>query len=284
MSTYRECLKRSKRLMIEKNYSENAAMLLMMEITGQHAHNLYMVMEDEIEPEVEAEFNQKFERLLTGEPLQHILGYEYFYGHQFLVSPDVLIPRPETEELVANILAYYDEFFEGKDVTLCDIGTGSGAIACTLKKEEEHLQVYASDISDKAVAMAKKNAEKIGADVTFFVGDMCEPFIDNNVKVDILVSNPPYIPVEEEMEHSVKDFEPHVALFGGEDGLKFYRIIFERSKLFLNEKNFMAFEMGYNQKEALTALAKEYFPQATIEVIKDLSGKNRMLFIFNNLK
>ena len=90
-------------------------------------------------------------------------------------------------------------------------------------------------------------------------------------------------PVDEEMEHSVKDFEPHVALFGGEDGLKFYRIIFERSKYLLKEKSFMAFEMGYNQKENLTALAKEYFPNSKIEVIKDLSGKNRMLFIFNNL-
>lgn len=112
---------------------------------------------------------------------------------------------------------------------------------------------------------------------------MCEPLIDENVKVDILVSNPPYIPLHEEMEHSVKDFEPHVALFGGEDGLKFYRTIFERGKLLLKEKSFMAFEMGYNQKEALTALAKEYYPKSRIEVLKDLSGKDRMLFIFNQL-
>ena len=280
---YRECLFSAKKQMVEKNLSENAAMLLMMEITGKENHDLYVEFEEEISEEIFKEFNEKFARLLTGEPLQHILGYEYFYGHKFIVNEDVLIPRPETEELVANVLAYYDEFFNGQKVDVCDIGTGSGAIAITLKKEEENFTVTASDISEKAVATAKRNAANLEADVNFLVGDMCEPLIENNIKVDILVSNPPYIPVDEEMEHSVKDFEPHVALFGGEDGLKFYRIIFERSKYLLKEKSFMAFEMGYNQKENLTALAKQYFPNSKVEVIKDLSGKNRMLFIFNNL-
>ena len=280
---YRECLFSAKKQMVERNLSENAAMLLMMEITGKENHDLYVEFEEEISEEILKEFNEKFARLLTGEPLQHILGYEYFYGHKFIVNEDVLIPRPETEELVANVLAYYDEFFNGQKVDVCDIGTGSGAIAITLKKEEENFTVTASDISEKAVATAKRNAANLEANVNFLVGDMCEPLIENNIKVDILVSNPPYIPVDEEMEHSVKDFEPHVALFGGEDGLKFYRIIFERSKYLLKEKSFMAFEMGYNQKENLTALAKQYFPNSKVEVIKDLSGKNRMLFIFNNL-
>ena len=280
---YRERLLSAKKEMVKRDLSENAAMLLMMEITGKENHDLYMEFEDEIPTDILNEFNEKYERLLTGEPLQHILGYEYFYGHKFIVNEDVLIPRPETEELVANILAYYDEFFEGQKVDVCDIGTGSGAIAITLKKEEPNFTVTASDISELAVKTAKKNAENLEADVNFLIGDMCEPLIDNNIKVDILVSNPPYIPQDEEMEHSVKDFEPHVALFGGEDGLKFYRIIFERSKYLLKEKSFMAFEMGYNQKENLTALAQEYFPNSKIEVLKDMSGKNRMLFIFNNL-
>ena len=135
----------------------------------------------------------------------------------------------------------------------------------------------------KAIETAKKNAENLNADVSFLVGDMCEPLIEQNLKVDILVSNPPYIPTHEEVEHSVKDYEPHVALFGGEDGLKFYRVIFERSQLLLKEKSMLAFEMGYNQKENLTALARQYFPNSRIEVIKDMSGKDRMLFIFNNL-
>ena len=270
MSTFRECLKKAQKKMIELGYSENAPMLLMMELASMEAHSLYMEYENEMDPNLEARFKEGFERLLTGEPLQHILGYEMFYGHKFIVNEDVLIPRPETEELVANVLADHDEFFKGQQVTCCDIGTGSGAIAITLKKEEASLEMYASDISDKAIEVAKKNAENLGADVTFFVGDMCEPLIEKGIKVDILVSNPPYIPQDEEMEHSVKDFEPHVALFGGDDGLKFYRIIFERAKYLLKERSMMAFEMGYNQKENLTALAKQYYPDSKIEVLKDL--------------
>lgn len=280
---YRECLMNAKKQMVARNLSENAAMLLMMEITGKENHDLYMEFEDEISEDILQEFNEKFSLLLTGEPLQHILGYEYFYGYKFIVNEDVLIPRPETEELVANVLAYYDEYFAGQKVQVCDIGTGSGAIAITLKKEEDNLQVTASDISEKAIETAEKNAQNLNVDVTFLVGDMCEPLIEKKIKVDILVSNPPYIPIHEEVEHSVKDYEPHVALFGGEDGLKFYRIIFERSQFLLKEKSMLAFEMGYDQKERLSALAKQYFPNSRIEVIKDMSGKDRMLFIFNHL-
>ena len=118
--------------------------------------------------------------------------------------------------------------------------------------------------------------------VAFCCGDMVEPLIERQLHFDILISNPPYIPNDEELEHSVKDFEPHVALFGGDDGLKFYRIIFERSKLILNEKSMLAFEIGYNQKEALMAEAAKYFPDSKIEVLKDMNGKNRMLFIYNH--
>ena len=164
-----------------------------------------------------------------------------------------------------------------------DVGTGSGAIAIALRKEEAHLQVTASDISEQAVAVARKNAADNAADVTFLTGDMLEPFIEAGIRCDILVSNPPYIPVHEQMEHSVVDFEPHVALFGGEDGLKFYREIFANAHRVIKEKAILAFEMGYDQGERLRALAKEHFPDARVEIIKDLSGKNRMLFVYHNL-
>lgn len=285
MSTYRECLKKAQKQMNEAGLSEQSAMLLMLELANKEAHDLYMDYENEMDPKLAQEYEEAFQRLVTGEPLQHILGYEWFYGYKFKVNEDVLIPRPETEELVANILAGYDEYFADQEtVNLCDIGTGSGAIAITLKKEEPKLNVIASDISKAAIDVANENATNNEATVSFCVGDMLEPLIERNIKVDILVSNPPYIPVEEELEHSVKDFEPHVALFGGDDGLKFYRIIFERSKHILKERSMLAFEMGYNQKEALTAEARKYFPDAEIEVLKDMNGKNRMLFIYNNLK
>ena len=164
-----------------------------------------------------------------------------------------------------------------------DIGTGSGAIAISLKKEEPNLHMMATDISEKAVLVAKDNAQENEAIVSFLVGDMLQPLIERDIKVDILISNPPYIPKEEVMEDSVVNYEPHVALFGGEDGLKFYRVIFENAPQVLKEKAMMAFEMGYNQKEALSALAKSYFPEAKIEVMKDMNGKNRMLFVYLNL-
>lgn len=283
MSTYRELLKSANERMLEADRGEQAALLYLLELTNMEAHNLYMEYEQEVDEQIEKEFEQGLQRLLVGEPLGHVLGFEWFYGYRFKVNEDVLIPRPETEELVANVLASYDEVFGEKQVIVADVGTGSGAIAISLKKEEPNLHVLASDISEKAVMVAKENAKNNDAIVSFVVGDMLQPLIDRNIKLDILVSNPPYIPNEEVMEHSVVDYEPHVALFGGEDGLKFYRSIFENAHKVLKEKAFMAFEMGYNQKENLTALAREYFPGAKIEVLKDLSGKNRMLFIYLNI-
>lgn len=284
MASYRKVLHDAKQRLYEADQGEQAAQLLMLELANLEAHNLYMEYDQEVPDELLERFEQGIQRMEKGEPLGHVLGFEWFYGYRFTVNPDVLIPRPETEELVANILAGYDEFFEGRDVDVIDIGTGSGAIAISLSKEESHMHVAASDISDAAVAVAQKNAQDNEADVAFYVGDMLQPFIERGIKADILVSNPPYIPQDEKMEHSVVDFEPHVALFGGEDGLKFYRQIFEGAHQVLKEKAILAFEMGYDQGERLSKLALHYFPQARIEVVKDLSGKNRMLFVYHNLQ
>lgn len=285
MSSYHSVLKHAQMRMEEAGYGEQSALLYMLELTNKEAHNLYMEFEQEMDSKLAEAYEEGIQQLLTGVPLGHVLGFEWFYGYRFTVNQDVLIPRPETEELVANILAAYDEKFSGQDnVTAVDIGTGSGAIAVSLKKEEPNLHMMATDISEQAVAVAKKNADDNDAIVNFMVGDMLQPLIDRNLKVDILISNPPYIPREEEMEHSVVDYEPHVALFGGEDGLKFYRIIFEHAAKVLKERAIMAFEMGYNQKEALSAEVKSYFPDAKVDVLKDMSGKNRMLFVYLNME
>ena len=256
----------------------------MLELTNKEAHNLYMEFEEEMPLDIQNAYEAGIKRLVAGEPLGHVLGFEWFYGYRFKVNEDVLIPRPETEELVANVLAAYDEYFSDvENVMAVDIGTGSGAIAISLKKEEPNLHMMATDISEKAVLVAKENAQENEAVVSFLVGDMLQPLIERDVKVDILISNPPYIPKEEVMEESVVNYEPHVALFGGEDGLKFYRVIFENAPQILKEKAMMAFEMGYNQGEILSDLARSYFPEAKIEVIKDMNGKNRMLFVYLNL-
>ena len=283
MASYRQVLREAKERLYAAGQGEQAAQLLMLELANLEAHNLYMEYDEEVPQDLLEAFEAGIRRMEQGEPLGHVLGFEWFYGYRFKVNPDVLIPRPETEELVANILAAYDACFDGQDVDVIDVGTGSGAIAIALRKEEAHLQVTASDISEQAVAVARKNAADNAADVTFLTGDMLEPFIEAGIRCDILVSNPPYIPVHEQMEHSVVDFEPHVALFGGEDGLKFYREIFANAHRVIKEKAILAFEMGYDQGERLRALAKEHFPDARVEIIKDLSGKNRMLFVYHNL-
>lgn len=284
MASYREVLHKAKQEMEAAGRGEQAALFYMLELTNKEAHNLYMEFEEEMPLDIQSAYEAGIKRLVAGEPLGHVLGFEWFYGYRFKVNEDVLIPRPETEELVANVLAAYDEYFSNvENVMAVDIGTGNGAIAISLKKEEPNLHMMATDISEKAVLVAKDNAQENEAIVSFLVGDMLQPLIERDIKVDILISNPPYIPKEEVMEDSVVNYEPHVALFGGEDGLKFYRVIFENAPQVLKEKAMMAFEMGYNQKEALSALAKSYFPEAKIEVMKDMNGKNRMLFVYLNL-
>ena len=283
MATYREVLQQARQRLYEAGQGEQAAQLLMLELANMEAHNLYMEYDEPVDPGLLTRFEEGICRMEKGEPLGHVLGFEWFYGYRFTVNEDVLIPRPETEELVANILAGYDEHFGGQPAEAVDIGTGSGAIAIALAKEEPSIHVTASDISEAAIRVARQNALDLDANVDFLIGDMAEPFIEKGIRADILISNPPYIPAHEQMEHSVVDYEPHVALFGGEDGLHFYRRIFARAHLILKERAMMAFEMGYDQGERLSALAASYFPQARIEVLKDLSGKNRMLFVYINL-
>ena len=234
----------------------------LFELCNDHKVNLYLDIDKEVNPDVYELFTKGMERIMNNEPMNYVLGYSYFYGYRFVVNDGVLIPRPETEELVGLILGKYDEYFNGKSIDLCDVGTGSGAIAIALKKEEDRL-----------------NAQNNDAKVEFFQGSMLEPFIERDIKVDILVSNPPYIKTVETIEASVYDYEPHVALFGGEDGLKFYREILQNAHKVLKPKGFIFFEMGYDLKDSLSALVKEYYPESRIEVYKDINGKDRMMMI-----
>lgn len=284
MATFRDALRAAQHRLREKQLPEQEAQLYLMELSNQKAHDLYLEMDREMDQELALAYEEGIARLLKQEPLAYILGYEWFYGYRFNVNEDVLIPRPETEELAANILAEFDQYFTAQEqVMLADIGTGSGALAITLKKEAPELNVIGTDISEKAIAVARENARQNEAVVPLLIGDMLEPLIDRNIKVDILVSNPPYIPAHEQMESSVVDYEPHVALFGGEDGLKFYRTIFENCRKVLKDKALLAFEIGWNQKAQLEKLVAAYFPDDRMEIIKDMSGKDRMLFIYVNL-
>ncbi|MDD7466581.1 MAG: peptide chain release factor N(5)-glutamine methyltransferase [Floccifex porci] len=278
--TYHSLILDARERLFQAGQGEQAAQLLMVELCRQRDKNLYILMNEECDKEIEEIYKKAVIEMEQGKPLGYVLGYEWFFGYDFIVNEDVLIPRCETEELVELVLQKFDEKFSNRDhVTVFDVATGSGAIGITLNLEEEKMDVIASDISQKALDVAYKNNEKLKAHVNFICGSMLDPFIDRNLHCDILVCNPPYIPDEEEMEHSVVDYEPHVALFGGEDGLKFYRDVFEKAHLVCLEHAFMAFEMGYQQGKVLMELSRQYFPDACIQVHKDMSGKDRMLTI-----
>ena len=274
MTSYNDLLYRYK-----KEMDLNTLRAFLFELCNDENINLYLEKDNEARKSIVDKYESGVKRLIEGEPLNYVLGYSYFYGYRLKVDEAVLIPRFETEELVGRVLSGYDEYFKDQKINLADVGTGSGAIAIALKKEEDNLNVYASDISKEALEVAILNAQNNQADIRFFEGSMLKPLIENNIKLDILVSNPPYIRNDEVVEHSVRDYEPNVALFGGDDGLKFYRMIFEDAHKVLKERSMMFFEMGYDQKENLTALAREFFTSADINVYKDINNKDRMLVI-----
>lgn len=285
MATVKELIKQAESRLDDSNKDVNVAKVLFYHLANKEPHELYLMYDEEVDKDLEKQFLMGMEEYYNGRPIQYIKGVETFFGRDFKVNENVLIPRYETEELVENILYRIDDYFSSyKNITLCDVGTGSGAIAISLALEEPKLKVYATDISDLALTVAKENANNLKADAEFLVGDMLQPLIEKNLKVDIFVSNPPYIPQEQEIEAVVKDNEPHVALFGGNDGLYFYRKIFEGVNELLNERALLAFEMGFDQRELMEEALQKYFPNDPYEIIKDINGKDRMLFIYRNLK
>ena len=283
--TVRELIRQTENMLDESQKDCNVAKVWFYHIANKQPHELYMMMDEEVDEHILKLFNEGMERYMNGEPIQYIKGKESFFSRDFIVNENVLIPRYETEELVENILYKIDDYFEDyESIDLCDEGTGSGAIAISLALEEPKLKVTATDISEGALEVASLNAKELGANVNFYQGDMLQPLIDRNIKVDIFVSNPPYIPNNQEIESVVKDHEPHVALFGGNDGLYFYRKIFDGAKHVIKDRCLLAFEMGFDQRELMSEAVEHYFPNIPYEIIKDINGKDRMLFIYYNLK
>ncbi len=282
--TVRELIRQSEAMLDEDNKDCNVAKVLFYHLANKEPHQLYLMMDEEVDDELYQAFQEGMKRYMAGEPIQYIKGRETFFSRDFIVNENVLIPRYETEELVENILYKIDDYFEDyESIDLCDVGTGSGAIAISLALEEPKLKVTATDISEEALEVAKENAKELGANIDFYQGDMLQPLIDFNKKFDIFVSNPPYIPVEQDIENVVKDNEPHVALFGGNDGLYFYRKIFQEVTKVLKDRALLAFEMGFDQRELMMEAVESYFPQIPYEIIKDINGKDRMLFIYYHL-
>ncbi len=279
-----EALKWASSFLKKYERDENAGELLLRSILGMSRASLFAEQRMILAEEARQKFEAAVKEHAAGRPVQHILGYEEFYGRQFLVNEHVLIPRPETEELILAVLERIDKHFGPLSTGLkaADIGTGSGAIAISLKLERPGLDVAATDISPDALVMARKNADLLGADIDFLQGDLLVPLMDKAMKWDIVLSNPPYIPDEEEQELSevVRDHEPHGALFGGADGLNFYRRFAKDLPKVVNEKALIGFEIGAGQGKAVANLMMEAFPQGTTEIINDINGKDRIVLTY----
>lgn len=284
MPSYKQAIELANKRTRRKNKETSATKLLMLHFSGLEPTELYIRYNEEMPKEkYEAYFIALDKYLEDNIPVQQIIGYVYFYGYKFIVDDQVLIPRFETEELVANILIFYDEYFGENPVDVVDIGTGSGCLAVSLKKEEpKNFHVTATDISEEALNVAKKNALLNKVEICFLSGDMLEPV--KSKKFDILVSNPPYIPESEVVEDIILENEPHVALFGGSDGLKFYRKILSEAKNILKSKSIIGFEHGYDKANELQKIAKTYFPLSKIFTLKDMQGLDRMTFVITGFK
>ena len=223
------------------------------------------------------QFDLNIEKIIKGIPVQYIVGNVNFFGNIIDVNENVLIPRFETEELVSKTVNYIRDYFD-KKINIADIGTGSGCIAITLKKKVD-ANVTAIDISDKALELAKKNAKKNNVNIEFILGNLLNPL---NKKYDVIISNPPYISKNEEIMDIVKNNEPSIALYAPNNGLYFYQEILKNASKYLNNKSLIAFEIGYMQGESIKKMALEYFPNSKVSLEKDMQGKDRFIFIFND--
>ncbi len=276
--TYQELLKKAESICIELDKEESVCKILLEHVTNLKSYQILTNIDTDVEDDVVTRYLEQLSKYTEENiPIQHVIGYECFYGYNFIVNKDVLIPRFETEELVSYVLQHYDEVFPDQKVEVVDIGTGSGCISITLDLEEQSFNVTATDISQDAINIAKQNQTNLGSNVEFLVGDMLEPL--KGKKFDIIVSNPPYIPEEEYVDSLVKDNEPHLALFGGSDGLFFYDKILSGVEQIANEQYIIAFEHAYDKSTEIAALVHKYLKDVEVRSIKDLQNKDRFTIV-----
>lgn len=220
-------------------------------------------------------FNEDMKQLEQGIPVQYIVGNVDFYGYEFIVNSNVLIPRFETEELVNRTIRYCQKLHLDQP-KIIDLGTGSGCIAITLAKEIPNSHLTAVDISKKALKVAGQNALKNHVNITLLESDMFDRVTG---KFDVIISNPPYIATSEEIDKLVFDYEPHLALFAQDHGLYFYKHILKKAHQYLRIPSLIAFEIGEKQGKQIVDMAKLYFPNALIHLEQDLQKRDRFIFI-----
>ena len=263
-------------IMLKSNNVESPklkARLLLQYVLDKPRQYIIVYDNKEIDKQQQWQYFVNIEKLTKGVPLQHITHTQEFMKMDFYVNENVLIPRPDTEILVEEVIKIAQKYNSPRILDLC---TGSGAIAISLKKFIPNADIIAVDISEKALEIAKRNAEKLEAKINFVKSDLFDKL--DNKKFDIIVSNPPYIRKDEikTLSEEVQK-EPKIALNGGEDGLDFYRIITEQAINYLKTGSFLCFEIGYNQKNDVIKIIEDEQNYKNTYCKKDLYGNDRII-------
>lgn len=274
MVNYKTVLDEAKAKCVEMGFEPSRAEWLMLDLFHWSKSKFILHLNDDVPNEHLLLFNTAKERMLTGEPIQYIVGFQSFYGETFKVNQHCLIPRPETEEVM---LHFFKQLNHGDCVV--DIGTGSGNIPVTLKMMDETLEVYATDLYSEPLMVAKENAQLHQVDVQFLQGDTLEPLITQGIKVNGLISNPPYIDDDEAtlMNDTVLKYEPHYALFAEEKGYKIYEKILDQLPEVLLPQAKVVFEIGFKQGPTLKQKINAKYPLLDVHIIKDINGNDRII-------
>lgn len=276
--TLADAIRKGKAL-LQENGIDNAdidSFELMADLTGMDRTYYYMHGQEILDQSLYENFIKNVKRRAAHVPLQHILGKAFFYGYEFKVNENVLVPRPDTEILVEQALRVIDE-----NSTVIDMCTGSGCILITLALQKQIHKGIGVDISKKALEVAEFNCRNLKAsNIEFIQGDLFETFDNVNMSqaLDLIVSNPPYIPtgVIDTLSDEVRLHDPYIALDGKADGLYFYEKITQDAKKYLKRGGWLMYEIGYDQADQVTEiLRKEHFTQIT--TVKDLAGLDRVV-------
>ncbi len=257
------------------------AEILIAFIIGKERLEIYMDTDRVLTEEEKRRLKRCINRYLKHEPIQYITKEAHFMSLKFYVDKKVLIPRPETENLVERVIDWILENSRG-DRKICEIGTGSGAIIISILYYLRQIEAVATDVSEKALQIARKNAKKYGVEkrIEFVQGDMFAPL--RGMKMfDVLISNPPYIPTKEirNLDKNVRDYEPVIALDGGKDGLKYIETLIRRGHRYIRKGGLLAIEFGYGQDRKIVKIAKDTGFYKNIKVWKDIFGRKRFIFL-----
>ncbi|MBC1801426.1 peptide chain release factor N(5)-glutamine methyltransferase [Listeria booriae] len=282
--TIAEVLQQAKAVLIERELDQNIAEIILETRLFLTRSQLWTTIGRELTPTEKSQFDADFARYLAGEPVQYILGVAPFYDRDFKVTPSVLIPRPETEELVYAAEQWIKQH-PGEVQRVLDVCTGSGIIPITLQAEFPELALTGSDISTEALEVAVDNNIRQKTNVRFIHTDLVKTFLENGEKFDMILANPPYIAEKEraEMSDYVLKNEPELALFAPNDGLAIYERLIADLPQLVDKQFWIGVEIGYTQGEAVKLLFEKSFPQAIVKIQQDINGKDRMVICHNTL-